>query len=103
MHKETIPPLTDTDIENASPWDTNRKLYDQDGLYLLIKTTGGKLWRLKYTYKGIERSVTFGNYPELSLRDARSMCKQHHHDIEHGIDPSLTRKSSKHTKSSKLL
>jgi hypothetical protein len=103
MQNETIHRLTDTDIANAKPSDTNRKLYDLDGLYLLIKTTGGKLWRLKYSYQGVERSVTFGTYPELSLSDARGICEQHHRDIEQGIDPSLNRKSSKYTKFSKLL
>lgn len=103
MYIKITHPLTDTDIANTEPSDTNRKFYDQNGLYLLIKTTGGKLWRLKYTYKGMECSVTLGTYPELSLSNARGICEQHHRDIEQGIDPSINRKSSKNTKSSKWL
>lgn len=96
--ESTISPLTDADIENAQPSDTNRKLYDENGLYLLIKTTGGKLWRLKYQYAGIEQRVTFGTYPELSLTEAREICNQHHADISLGIDPSLKRKALKQLK-----
>ena len=98
MHSNTTTALTDADIEDAKPSDTNRKLYDENGLYLLIKTTGGKLWRLKYIYEGVERSVTFGTYPKLSLSDARAMCDQHHKDLAQGIDPSLKRKAIKQRK-----
>ena len=103
MYIEPAHPLTDADIANTKPSDTNRKLYDKNGLYLLIKTTGGKLWRLKYVFEEIERSVTFGTYPELSLGDARVICEQHHRDIQQGIYPSFNRKSSKNAISSKLL
>ncbi|MDP1784938.1 MAG: integrase arm-type DNA-binding domain-containing protein [Sulfuricurvum sp.] len=94
--EETLPLLTDTEVQNAVPSDTNIKLYDRQGLYLLIKTTGGKLWRLKYRYEGIERSVTLGMYPKLSLNDARTMAEQFHSDIADDIDPALRRKERKH-------
>lgn len=95
MYVNTTQSLTDSDIANAQPSSSNRKLHDENGLYLLIKTTGGKLWRLKYTYAGIEQSVTLGTYPALSLSDARAICVQHHADIEQGIDPSHKRKALK--------
>jgi hypothetical protein len=88
----TILPLIDAEIRNTKPADTNVKLIDTKGLYLLIKTTGGKLWRLKYQYDGIKKSVTLGTYPSLSLSEARAVCDQHHMDIANGIDPSLRRK-----------
>ncbi|MCL4430897.1 MAG: Arm DNA-binding domain-containing protein [Epsilonproteobacteria bacterium] len=96
--KEVQSVLTEADIQNAQPHDSNRKLYDENGLYLLIKTTGGKLWRLKYEYAGVEQSVTFGTYPALSLTQAREICNQHHVDISLGIDPSLKRKALKQRK-----
>lgn len=87
--------MTDADIEHAKPSEKNYALFDQNGLYLLIKTSGGKLWRLKYTFDAQERSVTFGMYPVLSISQARAMCDQHHADIAMGIDPSLKRKALK--------
>lgn len=95
MHTNTTIPLTDADIEDAKPSHSNRKLYDENGLYLLIKTTGGKLWRLKYSYAGVEQSVTLGTYPQLSLMEAREICNQHHADLSLGVDPSLKRKAIK--------
>ena len=103
MYLNTTCSLTDSDIINAQPSSSNRKLYDENGLYLLIKTTGGKLWRLKYEYVGIEQSVTFGTYPALSLNYARAICAQHHADIAQGIDPSLKRKALKQLSNSDLL
>lgn len=103
MHIESEHTLSDIDIANAKPSEINQKLYDKDGLYLLIKTTGGKLWRLKYNYANTQQSVTFGTYPELSLNQARAMCKQHHDDIANGIDPSLKRKVHKQFKTFQLL
>lgn len=41
-------PLTDTAIRNAKPLDKPYKLSDAQGLYLLIKPNGSKLWQLKY-------------------------------------------------------
>ncbi len=39
-------PLTDTAIRNAKPLDKPYKLSDAQGLYLLIKPNGFKLWHL---------------------------------------------------------
>lgn len=45
-------PLTDTAIRNAKPLDKPYKLSDAQGLYLLIKPNGSKLWQLKYRFGG---------------------------------------------------
>lgn len=41
-------PLTDTEIKAAKPKDTDYQLYDGDGLKLLIKSSGSKLWQFRY-------------------------------------------------------
>ncbi len=45
-------PLTDTEIDTeikaAKPKDTDYQLYDGDGLTLLIKSSGSKLWQFRY-------------------------------------------------------
>lgn len=38
-------PLTDTEIRAAKPKDADYQLYDGDGLTLLIKSSGSKLWQ----------------------------------------------------------
>lgn len=48
-------------------------LHDGDGLFLLVKTTGKKLWRFRYLRPGTssQTMVSLGAYPALSLADAR--------------------------------
>ncbi|VTN90966.1 integrase [Klebsiella pneumoniae] len=41
-------PLTDTEIKAAKPKDADYQLYDGDGLTLLIKSSGSKLWQFRY-------------------------------------------------------
>lgn len=45
-------PLTDTEIKAAKPKDTDYQLYDGDGLKLLIKSSGSKLWQFRYHRPG---------------------------------------------------
>ena len=48
-------------------------LHDGDGLFLLVKTTGKKLWRFRYLRPGTSSRtmVSLDAYPALSLADAR--------------------------------
>jgi len=43
-----IAPLSELDIKNAKPTANDFTLYDGGGLMLLVKSSGGKLWRFKY-------------------------------------------------------
>lgn len=58
-------PLTDTEIKAAKPKDADYQLYDGDGLTLLIKSSGSKLWQFRY-YRPLTKQRTkqsFGAYP----------------------------------------
>ena len=65
--------LTDTSIRNAKPGDKPRKLADKKGLFLLIHPNGSKYWRLKYRYGSKENLLALGVYPDVGLREARSL------------------------------
>lgn len=70
--------LTDIQCKNAKPKDKAYKLFDGGGLYLLVKPSGTRLWRLKYRYLGKEKTFSIGPYPVVSLaqaRDARQDAK----------------------------
>ena len=49
--------LTDTAIRLAKADESDRKLADSKGLYLLVTASGSKLWRLKYRIDGIPKSA----------------------------------------------
>ena len=93
MPRRTIP-LTDIQVKNAKPNEKELKLFDGKGLYLLITPSGGKLWRLKYRFKGKEKKLSLGSYPEISLLGARHKRDEARELIAQGIDP----RSQKHEK-----
>ena len=88
-------PVTDTTIRNAKPGEKPKKLYDAGGLYLEIAPAGGKWWRFKFRYGGKEKRLSFGVYPEVSLKEARAKRDEARKLLTEGIDPSETRKLQK--------
>lgn len=82
-------PLTDTEIKAAKPKETDYVLYDGDGLELLIKSTGSKLWRFRY-YRPITKKraqQSFGSYPSCTLSDARKQRNEARALLSKQIDP----------------
>ncbi len=41
-------------------------MYDRDGVFLLVKTNGSKLWRFRYFMGGKEQLMAFGEYPDAT-------------------------------------
>src|SRR6266481_4808845 len=69
-------PLTDTALRSAKPREKPFKLFDGGGLYLLVNPAGGKWWRWKYRFGGKAKLLSFGVYPDVSLKEAREAEKQ---------------------------
>jgi integrase len=84
--------LTDTAIKAAKPRDRAYKLADAGGLYLFVTPTGGKLWRLKYRSDGIERKLSLGRYPDMSLAAARQARDAARMKAKAGDDPSALKR-----------
>lgn len=85
-------PLTDTAIRQAKPTDQDRKLAAERGLYLLIRPTGSKLWRMDYRFDGKRKTLVLGGYPDVSLVNARKLRDQARELIAAGTDPNQARK-----------
>jgi hypothetical protein len=88
-------PLTNTAIRSIKPSDKPQKLYDADGLFLLLNPNGSKWWRFKYRIGGKEKLLSLGTYPEISLKDARERRDDARKAVKNGIDPSEQRQSEK--------
>jgi hypothetical protein len=56
--------LSDAKVKAAKSTDRDWKLSDGGGLFLLVKPTGGKLWRWKYRLQGKENLFAIGNFPK---------------------------------------
>lgn len=87
--------LHETQIRNAKPSGKQIKLFDGDGLFVLITPKGSKLWRFKYRFEGREKLLALGRYPEISLLEARQKRDEARRQIAHGIDPSVAKKAMK--------
>ncbi len=87
--------LTHRQVQAAKPLDKDVKLSDGKGLYLLVKKTGAKYWRMKYRFYGKEKLLSIGVYPEVSLQKAREACNEARKLLIDGIDPSAHKKAVK--------
>lgn len=83
--------LTDKQAANAKPKEKPYKLPDSGGLYLYVAKTGLKSWRMKFRFDGKEKLLTFGSYPDITLKDARNKRDQAKAEILANEDPSGAR------------
>ena len=87
--------LTDTAIRNAKPADKPYKVTDSQGLYLLVNPRGSKLWRIKYRIDGVERKLSIGAYPEITLAEARAARDAARRQLAHAIDPNVAKRQAR--------
>lgn len=80
-------PLTDTGIRAARHGAKPIKLFDANGLFLLLQPSGGKLWRLKYRIGGKEKKFSIGRHPDVGLKEARRRRDEAREIIAAGRDP----------------
>jgi hypothetical protein len=87
--------LTESIIQKVKAREKRYKLYDESGLFLLVASTGGRWWRIRYRFDGKEKQLSLGTYPKVSLSEARALRDNTHQMISQGIDPSAIRKAEK--------
>jgi len=87
--------LSDVKARKAASRDRDYKLADDKGLFLLVRKTGSKLWRMKYRHAGKEKLLSFGAYPEVSLAEARERRDAARAQLREGLDPSIEKKRAK--------
>lgn len=79
--------LTDAVVRRSKPQDKPYTLWDGRGLYLLVRASGGKWWRLSYRLGGRKRIISLGVYPAVSLEKARQKLQAARELIADGRDP----------------
>lgn len=85
--------LTDTQIRNAKPKEKPYKLTDSNGLYLEVRPNGSKLWRYRYRIGGKENLFAVGDYPAMSVTEARGERESARKLVKQGIHPSHQRRT----------
>lgn len=87
--------LTDARIRTTKPGPKPIRLPDGAGLYLEVRPTGAKLWRYRYRIAGKENLFAVGEYPEVSLAEARSERDKARALAKQGIHPSHHRQTDR--------
>lgn len=86
--------LNDKAVQAAQPGEKVRKISDGDGLSLIVQPNGSKLWWLRYRFGGKEKTLSLGQYPLVSLRQAREWAHDARRLLAAGSDPGEAKKTA---------
>jgi hypothetical protein len=87
--------LSDTAIRKAKPKAAAYQMSDGQGLFLWVRPSGGKLWRWKYRFNGLQKKASFGKWPDVSLEMARGRHLVARKLLASGADPMVQRKAER--------
>ena len=79
--------LTDAHCRAAKPKEQLYRLNDLRGLYLEVKPNGVKAWRYRFKLGGKGSWFALGDYPAVSLAEARDKCEEARKLVKQGINP----------------
>lgn len=82
--------LTTVQLRSIKPQDKKTKIYDKGGLaglYVEVSPKAKITFRLKYRFEGKEYSFNLGNFPAISITEARTKGLEAKEKIAKGIDP----------------
>ncbi|MDP2756472.1 MAG: tyrosine-type recombinase/integrase [Desulfurivibrionaceae bacterium] len=87
--------LSDAQLRKIRPRESRFELTDGKGLVLLVLPSGRRSWLLRYQFEGKPRRITLGEYPDMSLLQARNASEATRSIIKQGLDPALKRTEEK--------
>ena len=88
--------LSDLTVRQAKAAEKTYSIPDTDGLGLVVARTGGKSWHLRYYWLGKQKRISLGNYPEIGLREARTLRDEARALLAKGVNPHTDRKQKRH-------
>jgi hypothetical protein len=87
--------LKELEVKYATKRQRPYKLSDGEGLHLLVRPNGSKLWRLKYRFDGKEKLLSFGKCPAVTLAIARQKRSDAKALLDQGKDPGIIKKQKR--------
>lgn len=90
--------LTDVFLRQLKAADKPKKYADCFGLFIYVTTAGKKYWRMAYRFNKKAKLLSFGEYPLVSLREAREKRDAARKLLYDNIDPSEVKKERKAAK-----
>lgn len=79
--------LTDTKLRTLKPREKVYRVADTNGLCIEVRPTGAKLWRYRYRHAGKPSMTALGEYPTLSLSEARAERDKARALVKSGANP----------------
>ncbi len=89
--------LTAIFVERAFRNEARFLLNDGQGLYLRKQANLRASWTLRYRLNGRDRWMALGNYPQMSLAEARAEARSKRTQIDKNVDPLDERKATLQT------
>ena len=86
---------TNIEIKNAKSKNNDYTINVDAGLSLLVKATGSKLWRFRYSFSKKRCMVSLGKYPQISMKQAKAKQREYMDMLEQGINPSAHKQTQK--------
>lgn len=87
--------LNDTKLKKLKPMDKPYRIADQGGLCIEVRSTGTKLWRVRYRFAGKASMISLGEYPIIGLAEARQKQEEIKTLLANNIDPAVHRVQQK--------
>ncbi|MRI40996.1 DUF4102 domain-containing protein [Stenotrophomonas sp. MH181796] len=81
--------LTDTKLRSLKPQGKVYRLADANGLCVEVRPSGARIWRYRYRFAGKANMLTIGDYPAVSLAEARAERDKARAQLKKGMDPAL--------------
>jgi integrase len=89
------PLLTNPKIAHAPAKEKPYKLKDAHGLYVLVTPSRGRLWRYRYRFSGKVKDLALGEFPSVSLAQARLKRDAAKALLNDGRDPAVHKAAEK--------
>jgi len=87
--------LSDKAVQAAKASEKQYGISDGQGLTLIVKPNGNKLWWLRYRFAGKAKTLSIGEYPFVTLKQAREKAFQAKQQLNENIDPSAAKQTAR--------
>lgn len=90
--------LTDAKLRGLKAKERLYRVADSNGLAIEVSTSGAKLWRYRYRFAGKASMAALGEYPAVSLAEARSERDRMRALLRGGANPAHVKRKERATR-----
>lgn len=90
--------LTDTKLRHLKPKAVVYRVADTNGLCIEVRPSGSKLWRYRYRHAGKASMAALGEYPPMSLAEARAERDRLRALVKGGANPTQVARTERAAK-----